>query len=163
MKKYTICWFLWRLNWRYNKFCCYNKCRYKEGSLYFSIWNLKWSLISKTPTCSLLRNSVKTLYMLHFISEVLYFEAGWELKEGGSVYVCMCAKVYSAYVQPFDIFEEIFPHNEPFFISSSHFFHHTLAVFLHHIHFSNVASRKGIVSFEKPVAKGIRFLFMRYQ
>ena len=35
MKKYTIRWFLCRPNWRYNEFCYYNECRYKEGSLYF--------------------------------------------------------------------------------------------------------------------------------
>ena len=32
MKKYTIRWFLCRSEWRYNEFCCYNECRYKEGS-----------------------------------------------------------------------------------------------------------------------------------
>ena len=25
---------LWRPNLRYNEFCCYKECRYKEGSLY---------------------------------------------------------------------------------------------------------------------------------
>ena len=34
MKKYTIRWFLCRQNWRYNEFCCYNECRYKESSLW---------------------------------------------------------------------------------------------------------------------------------
>ena len=31
MKKYTIRWFLCRSDWRYNEFCCYNECRFKEG------------------------------------------------------------------------------------------------------------------------------------
>ena len=34
MRKYMLRWFLCRQNWRYNEFCCYKECRYKEGSLY---------------------------------------------------------------------------------------------------------------------------------
>ena len=47
MKKYTVRWFLCRLNWRCNKFCCYNECRYKEGSLYRPIMPI--ALHSRCP------------------------------------------------------------------------------------------------------------------
>ena len=37
MKMYTIRWLLCRSDWRCNEFCCYNECRYKEGSLYIPL------------------------------------------------------------------------------------------------------------------------------
>ena len=73
MKKYTIRWFLCGPNWRYNEYCCYNECRYREGSLYYSshfgrqicgpvVAHCVWALLTRCLT-KILRATIKpTIY-----------------------------------------------------------------------------------------------------
>ena len=57
----TLC----RSDWHYNEFCCYNKCHYKEGSLYI----LKY--LKSKPFQNIIRVQEKTsLSVFQFISYI---------------------------------------------------------------------------------------------
>ena len=81
-KKYTIRWFLFRSDWRYNEVCCYNECRYEEGSLYTISWfSSQWLSIWKETE----RNSLFTVEskLISFSTEPLTsdLKGNWKFSE----------------------------------------------------------------------------------